>query len=215
MYRPLTPLRRCVDVGLLATITGALAETKPQEHNFSTGVEILMHAKVYSFAHRFFWSELTLFALQRLTKVLILVDCKQSHLFPYLGDAIHFVYNNTSQRKTEVEPARKLLSQFVALNYTDLMGEELQMLASEGGEFMIDLSHKLARLLATGYDSNQLLEKKCYELETEVSELKLYWHSKDDEIQRVRDEVDELKRRNELRRRIRELPKKYKKKAAS
>ena len=178
MYRPLTPLRRCADVGLPATIAGALAETKPQKHNFSTGVEILMHAKVYSFAHCFFWSELTLFALQRLTEVLILVDCKQSHLFPYLADAIHFVYNNTSQRKTEVEPARKLLSQFVALNYTDLMGEELQMLASEGGEFMIDLSHRLARLLATGCDSNQLLERKCLELETEVRELKSYRRKK-------------------------------------
>ena len=42
-------------------------------------------------------------------------------------------------------PARELLSRFIALNFRTLVGECLDQLMQEGGDFAVDVSRKLAR----------------------------------------------------------------------
>ncbi|KAJ6145637.1 hypothetical protein N7470_009532 [Penicillium chermesinum] len=94
----------------------------------ATVAEIAAHAKVYAFAHRFLFSELEEHALHRLSQGL--------------------VFSNN--------PARKLMTQFVAMGYTSLEGEDLDILIEEDSDFAVDLSHALARAL---YQENPLQDK--------------------------------------------------------
>jgi hypothetical protein len=168
-----------------------LSETSLQGHNYHFGPAILAHAKVYKFAHLHLMSELESLALQHLTQVLTLADCKQSRLTPHLGDAIRHIYGNTIPRKFQEEPGRKLLSQFVAIHYTDLISGELKNLASEGGDFTIDLSHKVGRRLHTSVDSGKSLEQEVDELETEVKAWKTRCADKENEVRKMQHELQE------------------------
>lgn len=66
-------------------------------------------------------------------------------MLPQLAKAIHVIYCTTPS--VSHNPASKLLSQFIALKFTALLGEHLDKLMAEGGDFTVDVSHKLARKL--------------------------------------------------------------------
>jgi hypothetical protein len=176
IHRPLTPLNKCLKVGLPAacirTAAGFLDHTTPQEFNNNMGAAALIHAKVYSFAHRFFVSELATFALQRLTQVLILVKGTEIGLFPHLADAIRLIYSTTPSLDVEEDPARKFLSQFVALRYISLIGEDLNTLMAEGGEFTIDVSHKLSFGTSSLKEQIDELREQMGRLEDECKEIR-------------------------------------------
>jgi hypothetical protein len=147
-------LNSCLRVGLpveqVDTAAGALNRRKGEEEvRDSIVAAILVHAQVYSFTHRFLLSELAELALERLTQVLIIVERTQARLIPYLADATRLIYNTTPSNSVEENPARKWLSQFVALRYTMLSSEDLDALMAEGGDFVIDVLYKLARRLMT------------------------------------------------------------------
>ncbi|KAE8397485.1 hypothetical protein BDV37DRAFT_276893 [Aspergillus pseudonomiae] len=159
--RPLTPLSRCLRVGLPAEASqaaaGRITERKLQNSEINPAADILLHAKVYCFAHRFLIPDLESFVLQRLTQVLLIL---------------------------QDNPARKLLSQYVALKYTKLANENLTKLLEEGGEFLTDLSHKLP------------LEEQIDELQIKVNELEANYQEKESQLQRARDELVEWESRN-------------------
>jgi hypothetical protein len=193
--RPLTPISKCLEVGLpeerLRTAAGVVAEKEFKDHDHTVGMSVLVHAKVYSFAHCHFFSDLANFALQRLTQILIVSPCKRNSLFPYLANAIRHIYDTTPRRETQDDPARRLLSQYVALNYTELTGEELDALADEGGEFMVDVNSKLARRIATSGHCARSLENQMDDLTTQVRSLQIICTDKEDEIRRVSQELQE------------------------
>lgn len=177
LERPLTPLSRCLKAGLPAEITETAAASSckaSQDFSGDMGAAILIHAKVYSFAHRFLLPSLEELALQRLTQILILLDDSETQsLFPSLVDAIHLIYDATPSGKIQDNPARKLLSQFVALKFTALSGEKLDMLMAEGGEFAVDVTRKLARRLTAGSDCTHYLASEIDELRTTIERLKI------------------------------------------
>ena len=193
--RPLTPLSRCLQAGLPAetsrTAAGAFKKAAFQNCDDSIGASTLVHAKVYTFAHQFLLFDLEELALQRLTQVLLASDTQTSLLFPHLVDAIHHVYNSTPRANLQDNPARKLLSQYVALRYTTFSDENLDMIISEGGEFMIDLSHKLARRLSMSGSSTQSLEKQIDELQLNVNRLEIECQSKEIQLERAKQEIAE------------------------
>lgn len=164
--RPLTPLDQCGGVNLASEQVPlsktAKLETQDQDQDAepevkgNTAVEIHLHAKVYSFASQLDFSKLQQFALNRLAELLVELETT-NQVFPYLADAIRLVYEKT----TAGDDARNLLSQFVALRYTTLIGEDLDTLVTEGGEFMVDLSHKLARKMTA---LSIVLEEKLEDL---------------------------------------------------
>ncbi|PKY02970.1 hypothetical protein P168DRAFT_174800 [Aspergillus campestris IBT 28561] len=176
--RPLTPLRHYFETSL------------PVKHNPTTGgnssqttyegepSELLLHAKVYSFAHRYLVDNLVQYVLQRLKKTLITIQKKQLGFCPQLAESISLIYGATSAYSAQGDPARNLLSQFVALNYTAMYGSRLEELLAEGGQFTIDLSWKLARRLM----SNPL-EEKLDELSTAYESLQAESADKDREIE--------------------------------
>ena len=122
------------------------------------------------------------FVLHHLTQVLLVSDTQMCSLFPHLIDAIHHVYNSTPVQSYKDNPARKLLSQYVALRYTTFSDENLEMLISRGREFMIDLSHKLARRLTMSGSSTQLLEKQIDELQGNVNGLEIKYQNKESQL---------------------------------
>ncbi|KAE8389610.1 hypothetical protein BDV23DRAFT_172945 [Aspergillus alliaceus] len=193
--RPLTPLSRCLQVGLPAetfrTAAGSLTQRELQNSDDSPAAGILLHAKVYCFAHRFLVPDLEGFALQRLTQVLLTVDAQKDSLFPYLTDAIRFVYGSTPRAQLQDNPARKLLSQYVALKYTMLANEKFTQLLEEGGEFLTDLSQKLARRLTVSETGAHSLEEQIDELQIKVNELEVNSQEKESQLQRARDELAE------------------------
>lgn len=192
--RPLTPTSGSLEVGLpeerLRTAAGVVAEKEFKDHDLTVGMSVLVHAKVYSFAHRHFFSDLARFALQRLTQIFVLAPCKRNSLFPYLADAIRYIYDTIPRREPE-DPSRTLLSQYIALNYTDLTGEELDALADDGGEFMIDVTNKLATRIATSGHSARLMEDQVGDLTTQVRQWQTRCKDKEDEIRGARKEIRE------------------------
>ncbi|KAL7658042.1 hypothetical protein ACMYSQ_004183 [Aspergillus niger] len=191
--RPLTPLSQCLQAGLPVdnnhTAAGACTYRASQNPNDSLGAEILVHAKVYCFAHRFCIHELEEFALQRLTKVLISIDAEKEAVFPYLADAIHLVYDSTPGTNLQDNPARKLLSQYVALNYTKLESESFDQIMAEGGEFMVDLSHKLARRFRMTGLGAQSLAEQMDELQRKINRLNRGLQEHESQLQSARREL--------------------------
>ncbi|KAJ9482907.1 hypothetical protein VN97_g10513 [Penicillium thymicola] len=190
--RPLTPLEYCDGVTLATEQASTQKvtdhekqdqgqEEPGQETEGNNPAEIYLHAKVYSFARQLEFEKLEQFALNRLAQVLVALEQGNKDLFPYLVDAIRLIYKTTSA----VDDARNLLSQFVALRYTTLVGEDLDELITEGGEFVVDLSHKLARKLtniAMAFKTVEYVTQRNEELKAESAE-------KDKELKTLREEV--------------------------
>ncbi|KAF4767080.1 hypothetical protein HAV15_009106 [Penicillium sp. str.  len=171
--RPLTPLSRCLQAGLPAETmqTAAAAFMKvPIACDKGLGDIALMHAKVYCFAHQFLFSRLEDLALQRLTQLLLKCETPTDPFFLGLTDAIRLVYDSTPNSKLN-DPARELLSQYVALKYTILSEESLRALIAEGGDFMIDVTRKLTRRISMSGTSTQSLEDHIDGLELNVLRL--------------------------------------------
>lgn len=202
-------MSRCLRVGLPAetsqTAAGGITKRKLQNSENNPAVDILLHAKVYCFAHRFLIPDLESFALQRLTQVLLIVDTHKYSLFPYLADAIRLVYDSTPSAQLQDNPARKLLSQYVALKYTELATEKLTKLLEEGGEFPTDLSHKLVRRRTASETGAQSLEEQIDGLQIKVDELEASYQEKESQLQKARDELVEWESWD------RGIPEKYKK----
>ncbi|KAJ5504830.1 hypothetical protein N7463_007704 [Penicillium fimorum] len=190
--QPLTPLEYCDGVTLTtehASVSKILdherqeqyQEEPEQEADGNSAAEIYLHAKVYSFACQLDFEKLEQFSLNRLAEVLVALEQTDKVLFPYLVDAIRLIYQTTGI----ADDARNLLSQFVARRYTTLVGEHLDELITEGGEFVVDLSHKLARKLTT----TLMVFKKVEYLTHKNEELKAESAEKDRELKALRDEI--------------------------
>ncbi|KAJ5542051.1 hypothetical protein N7461_008054 [Penicillium sp. DV-2018c] len=134
----------------------AFMET-PSACDESLGDIALMHAKVYCFAHQFLFSRLEKLALQRLTQLLLGCDTPSDPFFLRLADAIRVVYDSTPNSKPK-DPARELLSQYVALKYTTISEKSLNPLIAEGGDFMIDVNCKLAQMIRAQDSAAQMTD---------------------------------------------------------
>ena len=191
--RPLTPMSRCV-FGLplerRPTAAGLFIQTE-FESDSHFGITLLAHAKMYTFAHCHLVSELERFALQRLNQVLISMDCTQAHAILDIAQLVHHIYDNTTVRESQEEPARKLVSQFIALNYTNFIKGELQTLLAEGGDFVLDLSDKIFTRLQSGGSSSKSLESQIDELEAEVRALKTTCTDQESKVQQLEQELTE------------------------
>lgn len=169
----------------MRTAAGLVAEKDFERDKHAIGITVLTHTRIYSFAHRHFFPDLAKLALQRLTQILYHAPCESNALFPYFGDAVRHIYDTTPGPELQQDPARKLLSHYISLNYTDLAGDDLCALAEEGGELMVDVSQKLARLLATKSSQICALETKIEALTIDVAELQIICSHKEEEIRQI------------------------------
>jgi hypothetical protein len=77
----------------------------------------------------------------------------------YTAHGVLYVYNNTLSHESHEEPIRKLVSQFAAIHYTDLMTGEFEGFFSRGGDFTLDVARKISRRLAVSGGSTKMLEE--------------------------------------------------------
>ena len=137
---PLIPLDRMPELRPIPTSK----KKDPSENSHEELVtEALVHARVYSFAHLYLFPELETFALHRLGKIIIALQLHKVNMPLQLADAVRVIYSSTPV--ASYNPARELLSRFIALNFRTLVGECLDQLMQEGGDFAVDVSRKLAR----------------------------------------------------------------------
>lgn len=136
---PLEPIENMVELRPRAT----LKTQDPSGNSQALIMEALVHARVYSFAHMYLFSELETFALRRLGKTLIALRRHKISMPLQLADAVRVIYGATPN--ASYNPARELLSRFIAQNFSSLLGECLDNLLQEGGDFAVDVSRKLAR----------------------------------------------------------------------
>jgi hypothetical protein len=193
--RSLTPIDRCLDVGL--PVERRLAEAGRFEElpflysgHYYLGV-LLAHARVYTFAQYHFVTRLQELALQRMTQTLKRIDCQQAHAASEVTALIRHLYQNTISQESVEDPARKLVSQFAAIHYHDLFRGEFETLLSECGEFALDVGRKIWRRLSMTMASTKILEEQIDRLEDEVRELKKAAEIQNDELLRLRPEVTE------------------------
>ncbi|KAJ5959511.1 uncharacterized protein N7479_006661 [Penicillium vulpinum] len=132
-----------------------------RNHN---GEAIVIHAKVYSFAHRYLVGNLQDYALfqMRICLNALLgehtISYCPNHI--YIKDAIQIIYGSTiSREEIGMDPARRELCNFVATSPGDF---RLHFVTpqEENGEFMVDLAFRLSGRLADFEYSNSVLEKK-------------------------------------------------------
>jgi hypothetical protein len=100
--RPLTPVSRCIDIGLPAesiqTAAGRLEKCLFGSKNHLYGATFLAHARVYTFAQYHLVTRLENFALQRLMQALMYLDCTQPHAVSEILPLIEYAYENTVRR---------------------------------------------------------------------------------------------------------------------
>ncbi|KAJ5753697.1 uncharacterized protein N7511_007850 [Penicillium nucicola] len=176
--RPLTPIRECPGIRMPDNFTPTKRQEEPQENEVA---EIYLHAKVYSFACHYDFTKLQEFTLNRLAQILDRLQRTQLTLFPYLADAIRLIYTSTEAG----DSARYLLSQFVALEYLALSGEEMNKLVAEGGDFMVDVSEKLTRKIGS-----LSLEEKVEELIAKNLQLEFAAAARQEALKSLKEEVE-------------------------
>ena len=69
------------------------------------------------------------------------------------------------------EPIQRLIIQFAAINFTDLKGDHFEILLSEGGAFIGELTTRISRRLLSSATCSGLLERQIEDLEKENTKL--------------------------------------------
>ncbi|KAJ5941437.1 hypothetical protein N7516_001605, partial [Penicillium verrucosum] len=161
--RPLTPLSRLLVENIQTAAAAFIKE--PSTYNKGLSNIALIHAKL-------------------LLKYNTLTDL----FFLGLIDAIRLVYGATLKSKPN-DLARELLSQYVALKYTILLEETIRALIVEGGDFMIDVTYKLARRVSISGTSTQSLEGLVDKLEMTVSRLEQHTKNQTCLLKRAEEEI--------------------------
>lgn len=134
---------------------------------------LLAHAKLYTMASCFLLGELKNLALQQLQICLIALDnpSPESPVASNITALIQYVYANTVRLKKKEEPMRKLVTTYVASQFTALRGNDFMQLLVEGGDIVDDVLTKLRRRIAS-YEVETDSQKKNFASEWDIKALK-------------------------------------------
>jgi hypothetical protein len=161
--RPLLSLGDDFSVSAPATSISTQAGTVSSRYANDTSLDptegLLDHAKLYTFAGYLGLESLERLSLQRLFQLLSLIQGGRPWNRLSVTDTIRYVYENTTTRLTMEEPARKLLANFAALNFTSLLDNDFQNLIRECSDFSIDLSTALSRTYPFGQPTSNELQR--------------------------------------------------------
>ncbi|KAI4169769.1 MAG: hypothetical protein LQ346_008934 [Caloplaca aetnensis] len=125
----------------------------------SSGYTLLPDARVYVLAHYLQLDGLQRLAFHRIQDVLVRWGGREDgeEILEKVVEVVGYVYVNTitttgteeeggKEVEKEEEPLRNLLSSFVAKEFREFHGPEFEGLVFEGGEFMVDMVRKIARV---------------------------------------------------------------------
>jgi hypothetical protein len=110
------------------------------------------------------------------------VDYIQAYAILDIAQLVYYIYDNTTVYKSQEELARKLILQFIALNYTNLIKGELQTLLIKGGDFVLNLLDKIFTQLQSSSSSSKLLESQINKFKAEVYILKTIYTDQESKV---------------------------------
>lgn len=154
---PLTPLAECVDGagwkhhGLPVTYAAWLENVDTTEFNFEE--TLLAHATVYTLAHYKSIEALKALAHGRLSHTLLKLHPFRHnlHLAGNIAILASYVYANTDTLTSSQEPMRRIVSQYVALNFEAWQVNPVaEQMMCRGGDFVKDVLQKICRRLGGG-----------------------------------------------------------------
>jgi len=156
--RPLTPLGQILD-----SCRPEAAQTSPELAEFNIllaaqpngassldfSATFLMHARLYHIATYHNISALQFFSLEKLLQNLLHIDplIAKTPVVDNVVELVRYLYGNIPARPENSEPARKMVSTFVAKNMAAFAesGVETETLLGEGGDFVVDVCRKVVR----------------------------------------------------------------------
>lgn len=133
-------------------------------------------------------------ALQRLVRILDYVDCSQEHAAEEISVLAKFVYENTGPAPSGEEPMRKVISTFVASNYSQLLRSELEELLSSGGDFTRDVNRKMSRRLCAVQQSNDAVLRENEDMRQQIDSLEAQKSSITSQMTSLQQKLDGTKR---------------------
>ena len=167
--RPLAPIEGIVDLNSCPTLHSIMSQHQGRDKRGQLlAVEALAHAKVYSFVHKYLMSELEELATCRLAQTLVILQHLKTNMLRHLADTTRLIYSTTPSDAQN--PARRLLSQFVAAGLPVLSDGHLDVLLLQGGDFDVEVLHKVGRKIAELESRFSALESRFSALELEHSE---------------------------------------------
>jgi hypothetical protein len=181
LARPLTPIEHCLgdEIGLpekqTQTAAGRFEALGCPSTQYSYRGALIAHAQIYVLAHQHLLKDLEKLALQRMTQTLLRISISADHTAVELMELVEYVYENTDERPEEigVEPMRKLVSHFIAANFTGFLNargrygpgkDAVRRVVESGGAFMLDLTWKLGNQLLVDASHIENLEKRLEEM---------------------------------------------------
>ncbi|KAJ6188512.1 hypothetical protein N7519_003420 [Penicillium mononematosum] len=126
-----------------------------------TGDAIVLHAKVYLFAHRYLVDALQQYALAQMK------NCFGPFLEEYSTSPAQQFNTPSSSPESNMDPARKELCDFVADSHQRFSRHFVQF-HEETGDFMVDLACNLAARITVLQSSNAYLATECQRRNAEL-----------------------------------------------
>lgn len=153
----LTPFPDCVRGALLEQPSPPMTDSvwleRVDTENFDFKELFLVHATVYTLAQFKSIAPLKALAHSRLSRTLLKLHPlgRNPHLATSLVSLATYVYANTDSLTSSEEPLRRVVSQYVALNFARWQEEPaaVQMMCT-GGDFVIEVLGKICRRLGGG-----------------------------------------------------------------
>lgn len=148
--RPLTPVKDCLRRFLSVPEENDEPVVTNLEGRYNYGDALLSHAKVYHLAHYKAIEALRMQALKHLLDFLSRIDpmevCSGSDNAEGIVGLARYVYDNTDHLENHAEPLRRLISHFIASNYSALRSTpDLARLLGDGGDIVVDVMDNLHR----------------------------------------------------------------------
>ncbi|KAJ5179277.1 hypothetical protein N7492_002487 [Penicillium capsulatum] len=127
---------------------------------------ILLHVKVYSFAHEYLSRDLLKYSLASLRAQFQKVDKVSAKILPSFIEAIKHLYSNTPPPSVRENPARQEITDFVVANHkTLIVGEIADTFSDAGSAFIGDLNRALSREIDRMYNEIMTTREEMAKLE--------------------------------------------------
>ncbi len=114
-----------------------------RQHAIETGYTLLQHSRLYVLAHYLELTELKNLAIASIERITESVKELNPQLLSNIVQLIQYVYLSTDTLVNSKEPLRELVATFAAKWFHVFPGNAVKALMEEGGDFVVDVMHKV------------------------------------------------------------------------
>ncbi|KAL8927881.1 MAG: hypothetical protein Q9172_001181 [Xanthocarpia lactea] len=114
-----------------------------RQHAIETGCTLLQHSRLYVLGHYLELTELKNLAIASIESITESVKELNPQLLSNIVQLIQYVYDSTDTLVNSKEPLRELVATFAANWFHAFQGNAVKALMEEGGDFVVDVMHKV------------------------------------------------------------------------